>query len=116
QPRTGSLRVVTGAYKATPVRVLETEAWVPPLDLYLNKRLLDFEKRVNQPSLQGNRKPVEIIKHACKRINNRFQGLTKQTEMPEPSTIRSPQGQGVAKWANGKQGGEALSKRSGGNK
>jgi len=31
-----------------------------------------------RPSLQGNRKPVEIIKQACSRVNNRFQGLTKQ--------------------------------------
>src|SRR5436190_24365879 len=30
-----SLRVVTGAYKTTPVRSLETEAWVPPVDMYV---------------------------------------------------------------------------------
>ena len=35
------LRVVTGAYRATQVRSLETEAWVPPLDLYLNKRVAE---------------------------------------------------------------------------
>ncbi len=38
-----SLRIVAGAYKSTPIRCLETETWVPPLDLYLNKRLADFE-------------------------------------------------------------------------
>ena len=37
------LQVVAGAYRATPVRSLETEAWVPPLDIYLNKRVVDFE-------------------------------------------------------------------------
>ena len=31
------LRVVTGAYKATPAYNLESEAWVLPIDLYLNR-------------------------------------------------------------------------------
>ncbi|KAL2150243.1 hypothetical protein VTH82DRAFT_7919 [Thermothelomyces myriococcoides] len=96
-----SLRVVTGAYKATPVRVLET-----PLDPYLNKRLLDFEERVNQPSLQGNRKPVEVIKSACKQINNKFQGLTKQSHQKPPQF--EAHAQEVARWAGRKQGNEAL--------
>ena len=43
-----SLRIVTGAYKSTPIRCLETEVGVPPLDLYLNKRLADFEKRLQE--------------------------------------------------------------------
>jgi Reverse transcriptase (RNA-dependent DNA polymerase) len=40
------LRVVAGAYRATPVRSLETETWVPPLDIYLSKRVADFEARL----------------------------------------------------------------------
>ena len=44
-----SLRVVAGAYRAAPIRALETEAWVPPLDIYLTKRLADFEKRIREP-------------------------------------------------------------------
>lgn len=36
--QTRNLRIVTGAYKATPIRNLETETWVPLLDLYLNKK------------------------------------------------------------------------------
>ena len=40
------LRTVLGAYKATPIRQLETEAAVPPLDLYLNYRLANFERRL----------------------------------------------------------------------
>lgn len=35
-----------GAYRATPVRQLESELFIPPLDLYLNKRLADFEGRI----------------------------------------------------------------------
>ena len=41
-----SLRIVAGAYKATPIRSLEAETTVPLLDLYLNKRLADFEDRL----------------------------------------------------------------------
>jgi hypothetical protein len=39
------LRVIAGAYKATPTSVLETETSIPPLDLYLNKRLANFRFR-----------------------------------------------------------------------
>ena len=42
------LRVVAGAYRATPIRSLETETWVPPLDLYLNRRVADFKERLSQ--------------------------------------------------------------------
>jgi len=44
--------VVAGAYKATPIRNLEVETLVPPLDLYLNKRLAEFEGRLAQSGLQ----------------------------------------------------------------
>ncbi len=33
------LRTVLGAFKATPARKLETESYVPPLDLWLNGRV-----------------------------------------------------------------------------
>ena len=45
------LQTVAGAYKATPTRNLEMETLVPPLDLYLNKRLADFEERLTQTGL-----------------------------------------------------------------
>src|SRR5204863_6044514 len=48
----GCLQVVTGAYKATPIRNLEVETLIPPLDLYLNKRLAEFESRLAQSGLQ----------------------------------------------------------------
>ena len=40
--------IVAGAYKATPIRHLETETYTLPLDLYLNQRLADFEQRLQQ--------------------------------------------------------------------
>ena len=39
------LRIVAGAFKATPIRHLETEIHIPPLDLYLNKRAALAERR-----------------------------------------------------------------------
>jgi hypothetical protein len=56
------LRVVAGAYRATPVRSLETETFVPPIDLYLNKRLADFEERLERT---GN---AALIRTACATI------------------------------------------------
>ena len=44
--------MIIGAYKATLVRNLEVETLVPPLDLYLNKRLAEFEGRLAQSGLQ----------------------------------------------------------------
>src|SRR3981189_3068506 len=40
------LRVVAGAYRATPIRSLEVETCTPPLDLYLDSRLATFQKRL----------------------------------------------------------------------
>ena len=48
QIQSSCLRVVTGAYKATAIRHLESEASCPLLDLYLNKRLADFEARLRE--------------------------------------------------------------------
>jgi hypothetical protein len=46
-----SLRIVAGAYRATPIRHLEVETWIPPLDLYLNKRLANFEDQLQKLTL-----------------------------------------------------------------
>src|SRR5437667_11655526 len=48
----GCLQVVVGAYKATLVRNLEVETLMPPLDLYLNKRLAEFENWLAQWGLK----------------------------------------------------------------
>ena len=46
-----ALRTILGAFKATPVRSLELDAFCPPLDIYLNKRLADFERRMQLSGL-----------------------------------------------------------------
>src|SRR5208337_5617641 len=40
------LRTVTGAYLATPIHCLEREVNIPLLDIYLNKKVADFEARL----------------------------------------------------------------------
>ena len=41
--QTSCLQVVVGAYKVILVYLLKTEVVMPPLDIYLNKRVVDFE-------------------------------------------------------------------------
>ena len=56
------LRIVLGAYKATPIRSLETQAAVPPLDIYLNERVARFEARLETTGMAGR------IRTACARV------------------------------------------------
>ena len=37
-----ALRIVLGAYKATCTRQLETEAFIPPVDIWLATRIAEF--------------------------------------------------------------------------
>jgi retron-type reverse transcriptase len=61
------LRVVSGAYRATPVRFLEVETATPPLDLYLNKWVVDFEHRLEYTG-KG-----DLIRAICNRVATRLQ-------------------------------------------
>ena len=45
------LRTVLGAFKATPIRQLETESYVPPLDLWLNGRIARFQARMEHSGI-----------------------------------------------------------------
>lgn len=49
--QTRCLRVVAGAYKATPNRNVESETWVPPLDLYLNRWVARTEQRLEETGM-----------------------------------------------------------------
>ena len=44
--QTECLRKVTGAFKATAAAVVETEAYVSPLDTWLNRRVAASEARL----------------------------------------------------------------------
>jgi len=80
---------VAGAFRATPIRNLETETWVPPLDLYFNKRLADFEARLYQPALdvgQGGKKTVAgIVYAAYNKIYRRF--ITRRNNRGHPRAL-----------------------------
>ena len=56
------LRQVLGAFKATPVRQLETEAYVPPLDLWLNGRIARFQAQLERTGI------ARQIQDACTTI------------------------------------------------
>lgn len=65
------LRVVAGAYKATPTYLLEVETKTPPLDLYLNFHRAKFERRTEAT-------PVgQVIKRAEERIRIRYDLLAR---------------------------------------
>ena len=60
--QTQCLRTVAGAYRATPVRALETETFIPPLDLYLNGRVAQFEGRIEESGMG------QLIRDSCATI------------------------------------------------
>jgi hypothetical protein len=57
---------VLGAFKATPIRQLETESYVPPLDLWLNGRLARFQARMEYSGI------AQKVRDACSVIRDRI--------------------------------------------
>src|SRR6266487_6433040 len=60
------LRTVLGAYKATPARMLETELYMPPLDLWLNRQVARFQARLERSGIAW------VIRDACSIIQTRI--------------------------------------------
>ena len=89
------LRTVLGAFKATPIRQLETEAYVPPLDLWLNGRTARFQARIERSGL------AQSIRNACSAIRARILRRTNRQRRasaepaPTPGTERK---KWVEKW------------------
>ena len=46
-----ALQKVVGVYKATAIRSLEIKAYYPSLELYFNKRLANFEAKLQRTSM-----------------------------------------------------------------
>ncbi len=69
------LRRITGAYKATKVDVLQSEAQVPPLELYMNKLCFDHYTRTKDRASNG------VIDRVYSRIRHR---LRARRERPRP--------------------------------
>ena len=66
------LRTVLGAFKATPTRRLETESYVPPLDLWLNGRIARFQARMEHSGI------AQKIRDACNSIRTRILNRTRR--------------------------------------
>ena len=62
------LRIVTGAFKATPLQSLEAECTIPPIDLYMDSLHASFQLRL----LRSKTQP--LIDSACLRIRNQLRG------------------------------------------
>jgi hypothetical protein len=79
-----ALRQVLGAFKATPIRQLETEAYIPPLDLWLNGRIACFQARLERTGM------ARQIQDACTtiRIHLRTRGQRQRRIPDTPALIR----------------------------
>jgi hypothetical protein len=85
------LRQVLGAFKATPIRQLETEAYVPPLDLWLNGRTARFQARLERTSL------ARQIKDACAAIRTQLR-LRRRRNQQVADTPAAARKQWAEKW------------------
>jgi hypothetical protein len=84
------LRTVAGAYRATPVRALETETFVPPLDLYLNGRVAQFEGRLEESGMG------QLIRDSCAVIARKLRNRRPHHTMPQ--TYNSETTERVKRW------------------
>lgn len=71
------LRVVCGVYKATPIQYLEKEATIPLLQIYLNKRVIDFEMQLSK---NGKLLLDQACAHAASIIANKRMCPLTRTE------------------------------------
>jgi hypothetical protein len=85
------LRHVLGAFKATPIRQLETEAYVPPLGLWLNGRIARFQARLERTGI------ARQIRDACTDIRIQLR-TRRQRRRAIPATPAALRKQWVEKW------------------
>lgn len=78
------LHTIAGAYRATPIHTLETETFIPPLDLHLDGRVKVYHNRMRHSRAE------EITQKACWQIQCRTRKFT--TAITATQTIRE-------KWA-----------------
>jgi hypothetical protein len=97
------LRIVAGAYKATPSRHLEVETATPPLDLYLSKRVTDFELRLQVSGLKQG------IENACKEIQGQLKRRRRRGR-PRHTAYIAPQESWAINWAGGDSSDKAVTR------
>ena len=79
---------MAGAYRATPIRALETETHTPPLDLYLDSRLAAFRER-----LAGSQ-VGQTIQEMCKVIQRKLRNKRGRRK-----ALRPVPGAALDEWA-----------------
>jgi hypothetical protein len=65
------------------VRSLETETFVPPLDLYLNGRVAQFEGRIEASGM------AQLIRDSCTAIARKLRNLRRHYAMPQAHTNKT---------------------------
>src|SRR4030088_2385146 len=78
------LRIVLRAFKATPIRQLETESYVPPLDLWLNGRIARFQARIEHSGI------AQMIRDACSTIRARILRRTNRQSHASAQPATTP--------------------------
>ena len=61
-----SLRMIAGAFRATPIHALETETHIFLLNIYLDSYLAAFRKRL------GATKIKDVIERQCEKLRKRL--------------------------------------------
>jgi hypothetical protein len=83
------LRIVLVAFKATPARQLETESYVPPLDLWLNGHIARFQARREHSGIaQKVRDACKVIRSKILRRTARQRRAKAQPAITTPGTKR----------------------------
>ena len=81
-PRQNScLRTITGAYKATPISTMEAEAYICPLDLYLDSKVAKAARRLEQT---GTARQIE---QACSSVRHILKGRQRRDKRPVSDTM-----------------------------
>jgi hypothetical protein len=75
--------MVAGTYRATPVKQLERETNVSPLDLYLNGRVAAFEARLQASGMQ------QLVKNSVAKVANWLKRRGPRTKPSDDVEARS---------------------------
>jgi hypothetical protein len=87
------LRIMNGAYKATPTRYLESEMAMPPLDLYLDKWVANFESKIAISGMAQLLRQMEA-RAAQMAAGSRRRGRRGQARQP----LRNSKARAAANW------------------
>jgi hypothetical protein len=92
------LRIMSGAYKATPARYFESKMAVPLLDLYLDKWVADFEHCIEASGIS------QLLRAAGARAAEMIAGHQLQHKRRAPElTSRDQRIQAVRRWMGTKK-------------